>query len=430
MQVIADFHIHTKYSRATSNKMDLESLAENAKLKGLNLLGTGDFTFSAWFEELKTKLEPADKGVYTYGGIAWILTSEVATIYRDGEKSRRVHHVIHAPNLEVVAQINEALGKRGNLKADGRPIFSGLTSAELVEMLIGIDKNILVYPAHAWTSWWAALGSFSGYDSIRDCYKDQTKHIHALETGMSSDPAMNWRLSALDKYTLLSNSDSHSPWIWRIGREANVFEFDVGSVSELNYAMVNDAIKTRRGLKFTIEVEPSYGKYHFTGHRNCAINLSPKQALQFNNICPKCGRPLTVGVLQRVEQLADRPEGFKPKGAVGFKSLLPLYEIISFATGTKQLYNKRVIEQQDALVKRFGNELNVLMNASAEQLLQATKEGIADAIMKVREGKVKYIPGYDGVYGQPVFDNAKFEELKTKMEKSAAEQKQLMDFKK
>ncbi len=408
--------------------MDLEQLARNAKMKGLNLLGTGDFTFPAWFDELKQKLEPAGDGVYSYGGVLWIATTEVATVYGDGGKTRKIHHVIHAPSLEVVAQVNELLGKRGNLSVDGRPMFSGLTSPELVELVMEVDKGILIYPAHVWTSWWAIFGSFSGYDSMEECYKDQTKHIHALETGMSSDPPMNWRLSALDKYTLLSNSDAHSPWIWRLGREANVFEFDIDSINSLTYAAINEAIKKGQ-LKYTIEVEPSYGKYHFTGHRSCGINISPKQSLQFDNKCPKCGRRMTVGVLQRVEQLSDRPEGFKPDGAVPYKSLLPLYEIISFATGVGQLYNRSVIDQQDALVKRFGNEFNVLLNVPKEHLLEATKESIADAIIKVREGKVKYIPGYDGVYGQPVFDTAQYEKLKTKMEKKAKEQKRLVDFK-
>jgi uncharacterized protein (TIGR00375 family) len=408
--------------------MNLEQLARNAKLKGLDLLGTGDFTFPAWFEELKNRLEPVSNGLYSYGGILWIATTEVATVYSDGGKTRKIHHVIHAPSLEVVAQINEALGKKGNLTVDGRPMFSGLTSPELVEIVMNIDKNILIYPAHAWTSWWGVFGSFSGYDSMEDCYKDQTKHIHALETGMSSDPPMNWRLSALDKYTLLSSSDAHSPWIWRIGREANVFEFDIDDIKKLTYTTINEAIKKGQ-LKYTIEVEPSYGKYHFTGHRNCGVNITPQQALKLKNKCPKCGLSLTVGVLQRVEQLADRPEGFKPDNAVPYKSLLPLYEIISFVTGVGQLYNKNVIEQQDALVKKFDNELNVLLNVPKEQLLQATKESIADAIIKVREGKVDYIPGYDGVYGQPVFDTAQYEKLKTERERKAKEQKRLADFK-
>lgn len=424
MQIVADFHIHSKYSRATSKEMNLEQLARNAKLKGLNLLGTGDFTFPAWFKELKEKLEPVGEGVYAYNGVLWIVTTEVATVYEDG-KIRKIHHVIHSPNLEVATQINDVLNKRGNLSIDGRPIFSDLTSPELVEMLMEIDKNILIYPAHAWTSWWAVFGSFSGYDSMENCYKDQTKHIHALETGMSSDPVMNWRLSTLDKYTLLSNSDAHSPWIWRIGREANVLEFETDTIT---YTTINEAIK-KKALKYTIEVEPSYGKYHFTGHRSCGINLSPKEALQFNNRCPKCGRKLTVGVLQRVEQLADRPEGFVPKDAIPFKTLLPLYEIISFVTGVGQLYNKSVIEQQDALVKKFDNELNVLLNVPYKELVKVTKEKIADAIIKVREGKVKYIPGYDGVYGRPVFDEKEYEKLKSKMESAALEQKRLVDFK-
>jgi uncharacterized protein (TIGR00375 family) len=425
LQIVADFHIHSKYSRATSKEMNLNSMAANAKLKGLGMLGTGDFTFPAWMRELKEKLELVSEGVYGYKGVLWIATTEVATVYTDDGKTRKVHHVIHAPSLEVAEHINDVLASHGNLSSDGRPIFVGLASSALVEMLMSVDKNILIYPAHSWTSWWAALGEFSDYDSLEECYKDQVKHVHAFETGMSSDPAMNWRLSKLDSFTQLSNSDAHSPWIWRLGREANAFEFKEG----FTYKDVNDAIITRKGLAYTIEVDPAYGKYHFTGHRNCGVNLSPQQALQLGNKCPKCGRPLTVGVLQRVEQLADRPEGFKPESAVPFKSLLPLYEIISFVTGVGQLYNKNVLEQQDSLVKRFGNELNILLNIPYDQLLAATTPRIAEAIIKVREGQIKYIPGYDGVYGQPVFDNMQYEKLKARMEKGAKEQKRLVDFK-
>jgi len=426
MNVFADFHLHSFYSRATSKQMNLEELSRNAKLKGLTVLGTSDFTFHLWLDELKKKLEPIEgTNLFKFNNIYFVLTGEVATIYTQDGKTRKVHHVIHAPSIEIIEQINEALQKRGNLQVDGRPIFSGLTSPGLVEILVGISKDILIYPAHAWTSWFGVLGEFSGFDSLEECYQEQTKHVHALETGMSSDPALNWRVSSLDKFTLLSNSDSHSPWVWRIGREANAFE-----LSKLTYSEINDAIikKDPKRLKFTIEVDPSYGKYHFTGHRACGINLSPKEALAYNNICPICGRKLTVGVLQRVEKLADRPEGFKPQDAIPFKSLLPLYEIISSATGVNQLYSKRVIEQQDALIAKFGNELNILLNVPKEELMKATNEKIAEAILKARNGEVKYIPGYDGVYGIPVFSEEEYERLKKKQVDKAREQRSLKDF--
>ena len=430
MRIIADFHIHSYLSRATSKNMRIDDLSENGKLKGLGLIGTGDFTHPIWFEHIREKLANKEtssgSGIFNFNGMNWMLTAEVATIYYEEGKSRKVHHVLHSPSFEAVEQINEALSKHGNLKADGRPILN-TSSPELVEILTGISKDILVYPAHAWTSWYGIIGDFSGFDSIEDCYHDQTKHIHALETGMSSDPAMNWRVSSLDNFTLLSNSDSHSPWVWRIGREANVFELDKLTYKEINSAIVN---KDTEKLKFTIEVEPSYGKYHFTGHRSCGINIHPNDAIKYGNQCPKCGHKLTIGVLQRVEKLADRPEGFVPENAIPFKSLLPLYEIISHAIGVNQLYSKRVIEMQNRLIKEFGNEFDVLLNASKEELLKATNEKVVDAIIKTRNGQVKYIPGYDGVYGIPVFSDKEYEKLKKKQIERVQEQRSLKDFKK
>jgi len=430
MRIIADFHIHSYLSRATSKSMRIDELSTNGKLKGLDLIGTGDFTHPIWLAHIKEKLAgkeaAAGSGIFNFNGMNWMLTGEVATIYSEEGKSRKVHHVLHAPSFDVVEQINEALSKHGDLKVDGRPIIS-TPSPELVEILMEISKDVLVYPAHAWTSWFGVIGEYSGFDSLEECYHEQTKHIHALETGMSSDPAMNWRVSGLDKFTLLSNSDSHSPWVWRIGREANIFE-----LSKFTYKEINDIIvkKDPKRLKFTIEVEPSYGKYHFTGHRACGINIHPKEALSRDNKCPICGRKLTVGVLQRVEKLADRPEGFMPEGAIPFKALLPLYEIISHATGVNQLYSKRVIEIQNSLIRKFGNEFEILLNTPEEQLSKATNENIVDAIIKTREGQVKYIPGYDGVYGRPVFSDQEYEKLKKNQISKAKEQRSLKDFKK
>jgi uncharacterized protein (TIGR00375 family) len=431
MQLIADFHLHSHFSRATSKDMSIEEISRNGKLKGLHLVGTGDFTHPSWLEEIREKLVPNEtqsgSGIFEHRGMLWMLTGEVATIYTQDSKTRKVHHVLHAPSLEVVEQINEALKKYGKLAADGRPMLSGLTSPALVETLMQISKDILIYPAHAWTSWFGVLGEFSGFDSLEECYQDRTKDVHALETGMSSDPAMNWRISSLDRITILSNSDSHSPWPWRIGREANVFELDEG---KLTYAEINDAIlkKNPSRLKFTIEVDPSYGKYHFTGHRACGVSFSPEEAKKLNNVCPVCKRKLTIGVAQRVEEVANRPAGFVPEGAIPFRSIIPLYEIVSAALGVNQLYSKRIIEQQDALIAKFGNELNVLLNVPEAELHLAANEKIANAIIRVRNGDVKYVPGYDGVYGIPVLSEEDYERLQAKHGDKTMEQRSLEDF--
>lgn len=424
MKLIADLHVHSLFSRATSKQMDLEHLASYGKLKGLNLIGTGDFTFPSWFKNLKKKLTPLDdSGLYQFKDMNFMLTVEVSTVYEQEGKIRKVHHLILCPSFDVAEQINENLKKFGRLDVDGRPVFNGLTSPHLVEVLKEISDEIEIIPAHAWTPWYGVFGSKSGFDSLEECYQDQTKHIYALETGLSSDPKMNWRLSALDKITLISNSDAHSPWPWRLGREANVFD-----LKELSYKEIIKVIrrKDRKSLLFTIEVDPRYGKYHWTGHRNCKISLSPKQAIKLNDICPVCHKKLTIGVEERVERLADRPEDFIPKDVIPFKTLLPLYEIISFVTGTNQLYVKKIIDEQNKLIKKFGNELNVLLNARREELIKVTSEKIADAIIKVREGRVKYIPGYDGVYGKVVFDEEEFKKIKQKI--NIPIQKSLSDF--
>jgi uncharacterized protein (TIGR00375 family) len=416
MRVIADFHIHSLWSRATSKKMDLEGIARGAKIKGLNLVGSGDFTHSSWLAELKKKLEPVEgTGLFNYKEIFLMLTGEVSTIFSYEGKTKKIHHILHAPSFEIVKQINEALSKYGDLEIDGRPTLM-MSAPELVEKLMEISKDIVITSAHIWTPWFSCFGSMSGFNSVEECYQDKTKYIFSLETGMSSDPAMNWRLSSLDKFTLVSNSDSHSPWSWRLGREANVFD-----LKKVSYWEIFDAIKKKDKKRFlyTIETSPFYGKYHYDGHRNCGINLHPKDAIKLNNICPKCGRKLTIGVLHRVEELADRPEGFVPKDAIPFKTLLPLYEIISFAWGSGELYSKKVLEEHDKLVEKFGNELNVLLNVPKEELLKVTNEKIADAIIKAREGRVKYRPGYDGNYGIAVFDeNFEFKKEKFPTQKN------------
>ena len=405
--------------------MNLEGLSRGAKQKGLDILGTGDFSHPTWLAELKEKLGGTEEfGLYKYKDIYFMLTTEVSTIFEVDGKIKKIHQIIHVPSFEIAGQINEMLAKYGNLKIDGRPTLTA-PAPELVEKIIEISNDVMITSAHAWTPWFSLFGSKSGFDSVEDCYQDQTKNIFSLETGLSSDPAMNWRLSSLDKFTLVSNSDSHSPNPWRLGREANVFD-----LKKISYQEIVDAIrkKDREKFLFTVEVDPSYGKYHFTGHRDCGINLEPKKAIELKNICPRCGRTMTIGVLQRVEELADRPEGFVPENAIPFKSLLPLYEIISFATGANQLYSQKVMFEQNKLIEKFGNEFNVLLDAEKEELMKVTSEKIAQAIVKVRDGGIKYIAGYDGVYGRPVFDEQEFEKIKSQYEAKAKEQKSLKDF--
>jgi len=401
LKIIADLHIHSKYSRATSKDTDLEHLATGAKAKGIALLGTGDFTHPKWFAETKSKLEPIPgTGIYSYRGVNWLLSSEVSTVYRQDGRARKVHHLLYAPDFETASQINAALSEHGKLSSDGRPTLTGIDSAELVEVVTSVSSRAVVIAAHAWTPWFGVFGSKGGFDSLQECYQDQSSKVFAIETGLSSDPGMNWRLSALDKVALVSNSDAHSPNPWRLGREASVFYF-----RRMTYAELFDAIRQRDSSRFlyTIEVDPSYGKYHFTGHKKCGVSFSPKEAKKLGNKCPKCGRKLTIGVLQRVEELADRPEGYVPPGAIPFKRLLPLYEVISFSTGVNRLYVKSVIDLQDKLIARFGSEFAVLLDVNEEQLARVAPLAVARAILASREGRVRVVPGHDGVYGTPVF---------------------------
>jgi uncharacterized protein (TIGR00375 family) len=384
---------------ATSKDTDLEHLAAGARQKGLNLLGTGDMTHPLWLNELKSKLIPGDQdGVYTYSGMNWILTGEVSVVYVEAGRARKVHLLIIVPALDIARQVLDQLSRYGNLASDGRPVLTGLDSAELVEMVTGLSDSVVVIPAHAWTPWFSVFGSKSGFDSLEDCFHDQVTKIFAIETGLSSDPPMNWRLSSLDRVALVSNSDAHSPNPWRLGREANVLE-----LNRLGYRELFGAIRSKNPHEFlfTIEVDPSYGKYHFTGHRKCGVSMEPAESVKQDNRCPKCGKKMTIGVLQRVEELADRPAGFRPEGAIPYRRLLPLYEIISFATGVNRLYAKRVIDEQDRLIHAFGSELNVLLDTTEADLLKTTSRNIAAAIMAVREERMRLRAGYDGVYGSP-----------------------------
>ena len=391
MEFIADFHIHSKYSRATSRDMDVKHLAEWAKLKGITLMGTGDFTHHLWLEELKHSFEDLGNGLYKYQDVHFILTSEISSIYSKKGKTYRVHNMVIAPSFKTVDKINEILSRCGNLASDGRPIL-GMDAADLARIVFDVDENCMLVPGHIWTPWFSVFGSMSGFDRIEDCFEDQTPKIFALETGLSSDPAMNWRLSALDRFTLISNSDSHSPQ--KIGREANVFN------CELNYKTIREVLKTKDKSKFlyTIEFFPEEGKYHFDGHRLCEMRLSPKETIANKGRCPKCGKPVTVGVMSRVEQLADRPQGYMPSNAIPFKSLIPLDEIIAEAKGMGKA-SQAVEKEHRSAIAKFGTEFEILLRASREDLLKGIPPRIVEGIMRVRQGKVKINAGYDGEYG-------------------------------
>jgi uncharacterized protein (TIGR00375 family) len=398
MRVFSDLHLHSRYSRATSHDLNIDTLERYAKIKGLTLLGTGDFTHPLWLNELKQKLKEENGILKTSSEFPFILQAEISNIYTQDNKLRKVHNVILAPSFEIVEQINELLGKKGNLGADGRPIFGKYSCVELADDLMKISRDIEIIPSHCWTPWFSIFGSMSGFDSVEECFQDRSNYIHALETGMSSDPAMNWRLSKLDKYTLVSNSDSHSFWPWRMGRECNIFDLE-----ELTYNNIVKAIRTNEGFLCTIETSPSYGKYHFDGHRLCNFSCSPEEAVKIKNICPVCGRALTIGVAHRVNELADRPKGFVLEKAHPFRILLPLHEIISAIMKTS-MSSKKVWQEYNKLLAAFNDEFNVLLNAPHSELRKLTDSKIADMIMRNREGKINVKPGFDGEYGVAIIE--------------------------
>ncbi|MBU0535714.1 MAG: endonuclease Q family protein [Nanoarchaeota archaeon] len=396
MAIIADLHIHSRHSRATGKELNLPNLEKWALVKGVDLLGTGDFTHPKWIQEIKDDLEEDDTGILkSKSGYPFVLQSELSLIYSQGGKGRKVHLVLLAPNLEVVKQITDYLLTKGRIDYDGRPIF-GIPCIEFTEQMKKISEKIEIIPAHVWTPHFGLFGANGGFESVEECFGDQAKHIHALETGLSSDPPMNWRMSMLDKYSLVSFSDLHSFWPWRMGREATVLDI------KLTYDNLIKALRTKEGLVETIEVDPNYGKYHFTGHRNCHVCLNPKQSVKAKQICPRCGKHLTVGVMERVEELADRPEGFRLKGAKPFRTLLPLSEILSKLVH-KAIATKAVWKEYNSLISEFKSEYNILLNATQSELEKVTDPKIAEMIMKNRMGKIEVLPGYDGEYGIPIF---------------------------
>ena len=400
----ADLHIHSKYSRATSKNCDLENLAIWAKKKGLDVISTGDFTHPAWFEEIKEKLIPAGDGVFRLKPeiekqiyknsdtepVKFILSVEISTIYKKGDKTRKVHHVVFVPNMEAAQNFRQKLGAIGNINSDGRPIL-GLDSRNLLETTLESGENSFIIPAHIWTPWFSVLGSKSGFDSIEECYEDLSEHIFAVETGLSSDPEMNWRVSKLDKYRLVSNSDAHSPS--KLAREATVFD------TNPDYFSIMNALKTGNGYVGTVEFFPEEGKYHEDGHRKCNVCLTPEESNKLNGLCPVCGKPMTIGVLNRVCELADRTADstFKPDNAGQVYSLVPLPEIISEILGVGPS-SKSVTNEYERLINKFGSELSILRQVPIDDISKDFPL-LGEGISRLRDGKVIKQAGYDGEYG-------------------------------
>ncbi|MCL2888343.1 MAG: UvrD-helicase domain-containing protein [Elusimicrobia bacterium] len=392
----ADLHIHSKYSRATSKTCNLEELAVWAEKKGLGLISTGDFTHPAWFNEIKEKLVPAGPGVFklkdgNHQNVRFLLSVEISTIYKKGDKTRKVHHVVFVPDLKSAENLRQKLSAIGNISSDGRPIL-GLDSRNLLEIVLESGEGSYIIPAHIWTPWFSVLGSRSGFDSIKDCYGDLADYIFAVETGLSSDPEMNWRVSFLDKYRLVSNSDAHSPS--KLAREATVFD------TEPDYFSVRQALQTGKGYVGTVEFFPEEGKYHEDGHRKCDICLSPEETVKLNNICPVCGKPLTIGVMHRVNELADRKgkDLVIPQTAGKVFSLVPLEEILSEIMQTGVASNT-VTNAYENLIKKLGPELSILRDIPIEEITKHHSSLLGEAISRLRKGKVIKQAGFDGEYG-------------------------------
>ena len=403
--LIADFHIHSKYSRATSKDCVPEMLDLWARRKGLDVVGTGDFTHARWREELSEKLFPTEEGLYTLkdeyrladeqtglGGCPrFIVSGEISSIYKKNGKVRKVHNLILLPGLEAAERLSLRLETIGNLHSDGRPIL-GLDSRDLLEITLEMVPDAIFIPAHIWTPYFSLFGAYSGFDDIHECYEDLTDHIHALETGLSSDPPMNWRISALDGYTLVSNSDAHSPA--KLAREANLFDIAP------SYPEIARALDGRSdGFRGTIEFFPEEGKYHFDGHRKCGVCQKPSVTVATNGVCPVCGRRITTGVLHRVEQLADREEGFVPPPSKPFESIVPLPEVVACSAGVSSA-SARVAAQYFNLLRSLGPEYSILRDVPTEEIARAAGPLVAEGIRRLREGKVQIEPGFDGEYGK------------------------------
>lgn len=408
--LIVDLHLHSHHSRATSSDMDLPHIYSWGKLKGINVVGTGDFTHPDWLAEIQKQLEPAEPGLlrlksklaqkmeksmpdsYKNQELRYLLSAEISTIYSRDDEVRKLHNLILAPDLKTVAKINSKLNQIGNLKADGRPIL-GLDSRELLKIVKDAGPDTMLIPAHIWTPWFAMFGSKSGFDSILEAFGDLREEIAAIETGLSSDPYMNWRVADLDDVTLVSNSDAHSPR--KLGREANLID------TQLNYFEILDAIKTGdERFVGTIEFYPQEGKYHYDGHRKCGVVFSPEETEKHQGICPKCGKPLVLGVDYRVHQLADRPPDYKPKQHKKVEYIIPLPEMIAEVEGVKGTQTKTVQTKYKKILSKLGPEFEILRRTPIKKINEAGFPVMAEAIKRLRQGKVHVQPGYDGVYGQ------------------------------
>ena len=404
MFYIADLHTHSRYAQATSKYLGLETMYQWSQVKGINVIGTGDFTHPAWFAELKEKLEPDGNGFFrlkqppaepALPGLKakeidtrFCLSTEISSVYVYNNRLRKNHNLVYAPDFETAARINQKLSHYTDLAADGRPTI-GLSSRDLLELLLTISEKAYLVPAHAWTPWFSTLGSRGGYDSVEECFRDLTPQIFALETGLSSDPAMNRRWSQLDGFAMLSSSDAHSPQ--KLGREANLFDTDLG------YDAMFDAVRTQKGFLGTYEFFPEEGKYSWDGHRKCGVSLAPSESLEYDNTCPRCGRLLTIGVFHRVELLADRVLPHHPEGTAGFHYIIPLPEILA-ELHKAGVDSRKVTTAFTAAISAFGNEFTLLKEAPVADIHRYDPV-LAEAIRRMREGSVTRTAGYDGVYG-------------------------------
>ncbi len=409
MRVITDWHLHSRFSRACSQELTLENNALWCEKKGVNVLGTADFTHPTWFGEMTEKLVEAEPGLYalrsgSFPSMRYMMTTEVAQIYKRGGKIRRIHNIILAPSIETVAKINQWLDDGGyNRRSDGRPIL-GLDSEELYKRLRGIDERIVMIPAHAWTPWFSVFGSKSGFDSLEECFGEMTPYIYAIETGLSSDPLMNRSLTALDNVMLISNSDAHSPR--NFGREANVFEIDPVKYSYDEFIRILRERDTQ-AFQYTIEFFPEEGKYHVDGCAACGFSCEPIQTKAIGGVCPTCKRSLTIGVMSRVVDLADRKINAIPTNHVPYKSIVPLQEIIAECFGVSSTAGKKVQEMYEKMIREIGNEFHILLDANARSIESVAGNLIADAVIRVRTGNVSITPGYDGIYGKVKIFNEK-----------------------
>jgi uncharacterized protein (TIGR00375 family) len=398
MRLITDWHIHSKYSRACSSALELPKIAAMCERKGIDVAATGDWTHPKWVEHLKENLVESEPGIFTLkdgsSKTRFMLVTEISQIYKKGDKTRRVHNLVFAPSLETVDRVNAELNRQEfNLKADGRPIL-GIDSEELYKLLKEIDERVIMVPAHAWTPWYSIFGSKSGFDSLEECFGEMTKYIHAIETGLSSNPKMNWQVSALDKVVLISNSDAHSPD--KLGREANVFDLDVPSYDEFVRVLRE---QDRSKFLSTIEFFPEEGKYHYDGCAKCGFSCAPNESKKLGERCPKCKKLLTLGVEHRVEALADRPADSVGANKIPYHSIVPLLEVIGDALEVASS-SKKVAAEYGRLTDRVGSEFYILLDAPIEQIVkESTNPAVAEAIRRVRAGQVIATPGYDGIFG-------------------------------